>query len=131
MHIGGGSCGHDHGHGQKHGEEKKDAEKKEEEKTEAASIMEEGDEEKPLIKKSEPEGGCSHDHDHAHAHQKEPRQNLNIDAAYLHVLGDMLMSVAVLLASVIIYFKPTWTLADPICTYIFSIIVLFTVGEVI
>ena len=43
----------------------------------------------------------------------------------------MLMSVAVLIASIIIYFKPTWTYADPICTYIFSIIVMFTVGEVI
>lgn len=41
------------------------------------------------------------------------------------------MSIAVLIAAIIIYFKPTWTYADPICTYIFSVIVLFTVGEVI
>jgi solute carrier family 30 (zinc transporter), member 2 len=47
------------------------------------------------------------------------------------VLGDMLMSVAVLVASIVIYFKPSWQLADPICTFIFSVIVLFTVGEVI
>jgi solute carrier family 30 (zinc transporter), member 2 len=75
--------------------------------------------------------GCNHDHGHSHEKKKEPRQNLNIDAAYLHVLGDMLMSIAVLIASIIIYFKPSWYLADPICTYIFSIIVLGTVGEVI
>ena len=41
------------------------------------------------------------------------------------------MSIAVLLAAIIIYFKPTWTIADPICTYIFSLIVLFTVGDAI
>lgn len=39
------------------------------------------------------------------------------------------MSIAVVIAAVIIYFKPTWTLADPICTYIFSLIVLLTVGD--
>lgn len=89
-------------------------------------MMEEG---APLIQKSDIEQ--PHDHAHEHHHAKEPRLNLNIDAAYLHVLGDMLMSVAVLIAAIIIYLKPTWTLADPICTYIFSVIVLFTVGEVI
>jgi len=41
------------------------------------------------------------------------------------------MSVAVLIAAVIIYFQPTWTYADPICTYIFSVICCFTVVDVI
>ena len=41
------------------------------------------------------------------------------------------MSIAVVFAAVVIYFKPTWTMADPICTYIFSLIVLFTVGDAI
>lgn len=52
--------------------------------------------------------------------------NINVTSAYLHVLGDMLMSVGVVIASVIIYFKPTWQIADPLCTYLFSIIVCFT-----
>jgi len=51
---------------------------------------------------------------------------MNIDAAYLHVLGDMLMSVGVIIAAILIYFYPSLWFADPICTYVFSIIVMFT-----
>ena len=51
---------------------------------------------------------------------------MNIDAAYLHVLGDMLMSVGVIIAAILIYFVPSFWYADPICTYLFSIIVMFT-----
>jgi zinc transporter 2 len=53
-------------------------------------------------------------------------QNINVTSAYLHVLGDLLMSVGVIIAAVIIYFKPEWTIADPICTYVFSVIITFT-----
>ncbi|KAF9974207.1 hypothetical protein BGZ73_002429 [Actinomortierella ambigua] len=52
--------------------------------------------------------------------------NINIKAATLHVIGDLISSVGVLVASVIIIFKPTWTLVDPICTIFFSILVMFT-----
>jgi zinc transporter 2 len=38
----------------------------------------------------------------------------------------MLMSVGVVLASIIIYVNPEYSIADPLCTYLFSIIVLFT-----
>ena len=51
---------------------------------------------------------------------------MNIDAAYLHVMGDMLMSVGVIIAAIIIYYFPSMWYADPICTYLFSIIVMFT-----
>jgi len=36
------------------------------------------------------------------------------------------MSVGVIVAAVIINLKPTWTLADPLCTYLFSIIITCT-----
>lgn len=36
------------------------------------------------------------------------------------------MSVGVIIAAVIIKFQPTWNIADPICTYFFSIIVCVT-----
>jgi zinc transporter 2 len=36
------------------------------------------------------------------------------------------MSVGVITAAVVIYFQPTWTLADPLCTYLFSIIIMCT-----
>ncbi|XP_053382354.1 proton-coupled zinc antiporter SLC30A2-like [Mercenaria mercenaria] len=54
------------------------------------------------------------------------KANINVKAAFIHVLGDLLQSVGVLVAAFIIYFKPSWKLADPICTFVFSVIVLGT-----
>jgi zinc transporter 2 len=51
---------------------------------------------------------------------------LNVESAYLHVLGDMLMSCGVILAAIVIYIWPSAKIADPICTYLFSVIVGFT-----
>lgn len=53
-------------------------------------------------------------------------ENINVRAAFIHVLGDVLQSIGVFCAAIIIYFKPNWQLADPICTFIFSVIVLCT-----
>ncbi|XP_055902925.1 proton-coupled zinc antiporter SLC30A2 isoform X2 [Eupeodes corollae] len=53
-------------------------------------------------------------------------ENINVRAALIHVVGDVLQSVGVFLAAVVIYFKPEWAIADPICTFVFSVIVLFT-----
>lgn len=41
------------------------------------------------------------------------------------------MSCGVIIAATIIYFKPTWTLADPACTFVFSIVVCCTTGPII
>lgn len=54
------------------------------------------------------------------------RENINVRAAFIHVLGDVLQSVGVFIAALVIYFKPDWAIADPICTFVFSVIVLFT-----
>jgi zinc transporter 2 len=54
-----------------------------------------------------------------------------LDAAFLHALGDMLMSVGVVIAGTIIWIEPTWTYADPCCTFIFSISVLCTTGPIL
>ncbi|XP_013393819.1 zinc transporter 2 isoform X3 [Lingula anatina] len=59
---------------------------------------------------------------HSHTHD----ENINVRAAFIHVLGDLLQSIGVLIASYIIYFKPEWKIADPICTFLFSVLVLFT-----
>ena len=40
------------------------------------------------------------------------------------------MSIGVVIASLIIYINPCWSIADPICTYLFSIIVCLTVVKV-
>lgn len=36
------------------------------------------------------------------------------------------MSVGVIIAAVVIYFMPSWTIVDPLCTYLFSVIILCT-----
>jgi zinc transporter 2 len=72
--------------------------------------------------------GHGHSHGHSHGHEenslkvsqmsksahesklaadKEKSKNINVDAAYLHVLGDMLMSVGVTIAAAVIYIWPT------------------------
>jgi zinc transporter 2 len=111
-HHEGGSCKHDHDHNEHKHEEHKHG------------------------------SGCKHDHkeghkhDHGHDHGEENHdeiktgRNINLDAAFLHALGDMLLSVGVCIAGIIIYIDDSWWIADPICTYIFSIIVFFTVGPI-
>jgi zinc transporter 2 len=61
-------------------------------------------------------------HHHHHSHM----ENVNIRAAFLHILGDLLQSIGVIIAAVIIVIEPEWQIADPICTFLFSIIVVFT-----
>ncbi|XP_074656004.1 proton-coupled zinc antiporter SLC30A2-like isoform X2 [Tubulanus polymorphus] len=61
-------------------------------------------------------------HGHSHGH----KQNINVRAAFIHVIGDFVQSIGVLVAAIIIYFRPDWKIADPICTFLFSVLVLFT-----
>ncbi|KAH8404390.1 hypothetical protein KR222_008683, partial [Zaprionus bogoriensis] len=52
--------------------------------------------------------------------------NMNVRAAFIHVIGDVIQSAGVFVAALVIYFWPQYDIVDPICTFIFSIIVLFT-----
>ncbi|KAI6192376.1 Zinc transporter 2 [Aphelenchoides bicaudatus] len=49
--------------------------------------------------------------------------NINVRAAFIHVLGDMIQSVGVLIAALIILWNKDWAIVDPICTLLFSVIV--------
>ena len=94
---------------------------------------------------------CDHDHDHEHEHEHDhehdhehehnsdeeirlhtedenenKNSNVNLRASFIHILGDALQNIGVFIAGIIIYFLPRYSIADPICTYIFSIIVGFT-----
>jgi zinc transporter 2 len=60
----------------------------------------------------------------AHAGQQE--ENINIRAAVVHVIGDIIQSIGVIIAATLILFVPAAKIADPICTYLFSILVIFT-----
>lgn len=111
--------GHDHGHshGPKHGEEghvHKDDEEDHHSHDEKAQ----------------------HDHDHAHAFKApevssgDANENANIRAAMVHVIGDIIQSVGVILASVLILIWPEASIVDPICTLVFAILVLFTTVKI-
>ena len=44
----------------------------------------------------------------------------------MHVIGDMIQSIGVIIAAALIYVWPEYKIADPICTYLFSILVIIT-----
>ncbi|NXC09049.1 ZNT4 protein, partial [Orthonyx spaldingii] len=86
------------------------------------------------------QSGHLHSHSHSHPHSHVPQSNspntaqgsshghssLAVRAAFVHALGDLVQSIGVLVAAYIIRFKPEYKIADPICTYVFSILVVFT-----
>ncbi|NXM81401.1 ZNT4 protein, partial [Oenanthe oenanthe] len=87
------------------------------------------------------QSGHLHSHSHSHPHSHVPQANspstaqgsshghsssLAVRAAFVHALGDLVQSIGVLVAAYIIRFKPEYKIADPICTYVFSILVVFT-----
>lgn len=129
--IGGGCShghdhGHDHGHGHGHDHKHDHKDHKHDHKDHDHDHKHDhGDEE-----------GHTHDHDHGdHSHEHEEveekeRRNINLDAAFLHALGDMFLSLGVVVASLVIYFWPEFTIVDPVCTFVFSIIVFFTVTPI-
>ena len=49
-----------------------------------------------------------------------------IQAAYLHVITDTIQSIAVAIAGLVIWIKPTWQIVDPIASLLFSVLVLWT-----
>ncbi|XP_078297665.1 proton-coupled zinc antiporter SLC30A8 isoform X2 [Panthera onca] len=61
---------------------------------------------------------------HAGHNHKEVQANASVRAAFVHALGDLFQSIGVLTSALIIYFKPDYKMADPICTFVFSILVL-------
>lgn len=55
----------------------------------------------------------------------DTKENLNLRAAFLHVIGDMLGSVGAVLAALVIMFYG-WGWADPVASIIVAIIILIT-----
>eukprot|EP01068_Selenidium_serpulae_P007999 Selendium_serpulae@DN4864_c0_g1_i2.p1 len=98
--------------------------------------------------------GHSHGRGHGHAHGREGggdchyemledggfdnreasrvvEENLNLRAAYIHALGDLIQNIGVMIAAALIWWKPEWAIADPICTLIFSAFVVMTTVQII
>jgi len=81
-------------------------------------------------------GGHGHSHDteasHSHGQPSEASQeNINVKAAFIHVIGDFLQSLGVFTAALIIYFYPDYSIIDPICTFVFSVLVLATTVSIL
>ncbi|XP_069771493.1 proton-coupled zinc antiporter SLC30A8-like [Narcine bancroftii] len=83
-----------------------------------------------------------HQHGHGHSHSATYFQhsqeihhshqpNASIRAAFIHVVGDFLQSISVLISALVILFKPEYKIVDPICTFIFSVLVLGTTISVL
>ncbi|NWV18737.1 ZNT8 protein, partial [Origma solitaria] len=79
-----------------------------------------------------------HQTGHGHSHGAPAREhtpaplgkpalsNASLRAAFVHAMGDLFQSISVLISALIIFFKPQYKIADPICTFVFSIFVLAT-----
>ncbi|NWZ07047.1 ZNT8 protein, partial [Agelaius phoeniceus] len=78
-----------------------------------------------------------HQTGHGHSHRAQAREgtsaplepalsNASLQAAFVHAIGDLFQSISVLISALIIFFKPQYKIADPICTFVFSIFVLAT-----
>jgi cobalt-zinc-cadmium efflux system protein len=61
---------------------------------------------------------------------RDSHKNLNIKAAYLHLLGDTLSSVAVVGGAILIYYtKVLWI--DPLLTFIISIVIIIQAYKIL
>ena len=50
-------------------------------------------------------GGHGHSHGTAKPHSSKSRENINIRAAFIHILGDTLCTLGLLIAAIIIKFR--------------------------
>jgi len=96
-------------------------------------------------------GGHGHSHGPGEeCNHGEPDENgsINLSAAYIHVLGDLIQTAGVILAAVLIWWEPFdigtfecaesptgtcshWNLADPITTISFAFLVMLTTYKIV
>ncbi|KAK4878116.1 hypothetical protein RN001_010622 [Aquatica leii] len=70
-------------------------------------------------------------HAHGHDHGVYADENINVRAAFIHVIGDILQSIGVCIAAIVIFIRPDLSIIDPICTFIFSVLVLFSTCNIL
>ncbi len=74
-------------------------------------------------------GHDHHDHDADHEHAEGPG-DLNVRSAWLHVLGDTLSSVGVIVAGLVIWWTG-WTIFDPLMSIIIAGVLFFGSGRLL
>jgi Co/Zn/Cd efflux system component len=52
-------------------------------------------------------------------------------AAMIHIIGDIIQSVGVIISAILIYCFPTYQILDPFTTIFFSVIVMITTFPII
>ena len=71
--------------------------------------------------------GVAHEHEHEHEHEHDEKhksdKDANVASAYLHMLGDALISIAVVVAGIFIYLFEIYSI-DSILTLCFSAYIL-------
>lgn len=55
--------------------------------------------------------------------QQSSKKNLNVKAAFLHIIGDLLSSVGVIIGGIIIFFTG-WFIVDPILSLLIGLVIL-------
>ena len=62
----------------------------------------------------------------------DSKDNLNVRATIVHILGDIFQSIGVVIASILIWINPDkLKIADPIITFVFGIVILFTTVKIV
>jgi cobalt-zinc-cadmium efflux system protein len=69
-------------------------------------------------------------HDHDHAAAENDREDVNVKSAFLHVLGDAVSSVGVILAAILIW-RTGWQWVDPLTSVLIGVIILLSSGRVL
>ncbi|CAN6452656.1 unnamed protein product [Victoria cruziana] len=103
---------HGHGHGHDHGHDHEEGDDRHNEPEEDPQRQ------KRLISASSATEGPKH--------KGKKRRNVNVQSAYLHVIGDSIQSIGVMIGGAIIWIKPKLRILDLACTLLFSLVVLAT-----
>jgi cobalt-zinc-cadmium efflux system protein len=74
--------------------------------------------------------GHGHGHGHAHGGHGHDHGNLNTRAATVHVLGDLLGSVAAIVAGAVVHYTG-WTLVDPLLSVLVALLILRSTWRVL
>jgi zinc transporter 2 len=49
----------------------------------------------------------------------------------IHIIGDIIQSIGVIIAAITVYCFPEYQIVDPLCTMLFAVLVLFTTLPII
>ncbi|KAI3872318.1 hypothetical protein MKX03_019585 [Papaver bracteatum] len=66
-------------------------------------------------------------HGHVHDHESQGHTtNVSIQSAYIHMMGDLIQSIGVLIGGIVIWLKPKLRIIDFIFTFVFALLALKT-----